>query len=253
MKQFYTNSLSIAAMLAVFASVSSCTSTGGTTSENSSSSTGSASANNNGKIAGKGVFSSLSELHYTPSAEGAYKISPNDLIEINVFRVEELSGKTRVDQNGRISLPLIGTMSVAGLSQQQLEKKLAQKLSQTYLQNPQVSVFVQEQTSKEITVGGRVKSAGVFPLKTATTLSQAITMAGDLSDLADPSNVVLFRPTNSGKFKAYRLDLKAIREGKLRDPYISGKDQIVAHESGSRVMMGRVLNGIRGVFSPFSF
>ncbi len=226
--------------------LSGCSSSGTSMGDSSPSSAG------DGNVSEKGIFSSLSELHYTPTAEGAYKIAPNDLISINVFRVAELSGKTRVDQNGRISLPLVGVMQVAGLTQQQLEKKLAQKLSQTYLQNPQVSVFVEEQTSKEVTVGGRVKKAGVFPLKSATTVSQAIAMAGGLSELADPSKVVLFRPMNNGHFKAYHLNLKAIREGKMRDPYIQGKDQVIVHESGSRVWLGRVLSATRGLISPFS-
>lgn len=206
----------------------------------------------NTPISSQGIFSSLNDLQYIPGAQGAYKIAPNDLIEINVFRVPELSGKTRVDQNGSISLPLIGTMRVAGLSQQQLEQQIAQKLSKNYLQNPQVSIFIQEQTSKEITVGGRVSKPGVFPLKTATTVSQAIAMAGGMTDLADPRRIVLFRPSNHGTFKAYNLNLKAIRQGKMRDPYINGKDQIIVHESGSRLWLGRVLNVVRGFISPLS-
>ncbi|MCK5726378.1 MAG: polysaccharide export protein [Thiotrichaceae bacterium] len=208
--------------------------------------------NRNSEDASK-VFSNLNELQYTPSSQGAYKISPNDLLEINVFRVAELSGKTRVDQNGRITLPLIGTLMVSGLSQEQLEKRIARNLSKNYLQNPQVSIFIQEQTSREVTVGGRVNKAGVFPLKTATTVSQAIAMAGGMTDLADSKKVVLFRPNPKGQFKAYNLNLKAIRRGQMRDPYIHGKDQIIVHESGSRLWLGRVLNVVRGFVSPVSF
>ncbi len=251
MKQCHINIISVAATVGMLGFLSGCSSSNSTF-DNSTSGSSGANATAANSPSAKGVFSNLSELHYTPTAEGAYKISPNDLIEINVFRVEELSGKTRVDQNGRISLPLIGVMPVAGLTQQQLEKKLAQKLSQSYLQNPQVSVFVQEQTSKEVTVGGRVKKAGVFPLKSATTVSQAVAMAGGLSELADPERIVLFRPRNNGQFKAYHLNLKSIREGTMRDPYISGKDQVIVHESGSRVWLGRVLNVTRGLISPFS-
>ncbi|HIQ07169.1 MAG TPA: polysaccharide export protein [Thiotrichaceae bacterium] len=200
----------------------------------------------------KNIFSNLSELQYTPGAQGAYKVAPNDLIEINVFRVAELSGKTRVDQNGSISFPLIGSMRVAGLSQLQLEKKIANALAKDYLQDPQVSVFIQEQTSKEITVGGRVRNAGVFPIKSATTVSQAIAMAGGMTDLADARRVVLFRPTNNGQFRAYNLNLRAIRQGSMRDPYINGKDQIIVHESGTRLWLGRVLNVVRGFVSPLS-
>ena len=245
----HVNILSFAAMLGILGAFSGCTSTGPAESSEGAAGAESSSSNN---ASMKGVFSSLSELHYTPTAEGAYKIAPNDLIEISVPRAPEFTGlKRRVDQNGRISINHAGVMKVSGLTQQQLERLLEQRLS-SVLQNPHVDVFVEEQTSREVTVGGRVKKAGVFPLKSATTVSQAITMAGGLSELADPSNVVLFRPSSSGHFKAYHIDLKAIRAFKQRDPYVTGKDQIVAHESGSRVMMGRVLQGMRGIFSPFS-
>ncbi len=251
MKQCHIHILSVVAVLGALSTLSACTSSSSVV--NSSPSASSSSKGAGGGTVGKGVFSSLSELHYTPTAEGAYRIAPNDLIEISVPRAPEFSNlKRRVDQNGRISINHAGVMKVAGLTQAQLEKLIAQRLS-SVLQNPHVDVFVDEQTSREVTVGGRVKRAGVFPLKSATTVSQAVAMAGGLEELADPTNIVLFRPTKSGSFKAYHLDLKAIRAGNLRDPYVTGKDQIIAHESGSRVMMGRVLQGIRGVFSPFSF
>lgn len=196
------------------------------------------------------LFSPLAELSYTPQAQGAYRIGPNDLIEVNVFRVDELSKQTRVDASGRISLPLIGVMKVAGMTQQQLEKTLAQKLSQSYLQNPQVSIFIKEQTSDEVTVGGSVNRAGVFPLKGDTTISKAVAMAGGLQEIADPAKVVLFRPYGNGKFKAYNVNLKAIREGKMNDPYINGKDQVIVHQSGSKVWLKNVSGVMSGVLSP---
>lgn len=212
-------------------------------------------SNSNGveaKIASKNVFSSLSELKYTPGAQGDYKIGPNDTLLLDVFRVVELSREVRVSESGTITLPLVGTMKVSGLSQQQLEKQLATKLAATYLQNPQVSVSVKEFTSKEVTVGGSVKAPGSFPMKGSVTLSQAVALAGGLVPLADPEAVVLFRPNKDGTFKAYNVNLVSIRDGKTRDPYINGKDQIIVHESGSRVWLGRVTNVVRGFISPFS-
>lgn len=199
----------------------------------------------------KSIFSSLNDLAYTPSTQNEYKIGANDLLLLDVFRVVELSREVRVTETGTISLPLVGTMKVVGLSQQQLEKKLAAKLSATYLQNPQVSVAVKEFTSKEVTVGGSVKAPGVFPMKGSVTLSQAVALAGGLVPLADPEEVVLFRPKKDGTFQAYNVNLVAIRDGKMRDPYINGKDQIIVHESGSRVWLGRVTGVVRGIISPF--
>ena len=253
MKQYQINILSAAL---VILGVSGCTGGSNPVMGASSSAGGETSAKgaSGPQISEKDVFSNLSELHYTPTGEGTYKISPNDVIEVTVFRVPELSGKTRrVDQNGRISLPSGGNMTVAKLTEQQLEQKIKQKLSQSYLQNPEVSVYVKEQTSREVTVGGRVKRAGVFPLKSAVTVSQAVAMAGGLTELADPTRVVLFRPKHNGQFKAYHINLKAVRSGQMRDPYISGKDQVIVHESGSRVWLQRVTGVARGFLNPLSF
>jgi len=242
LRNFGTASVVCFALLAGFG----CTSSSGVS--NSSSTSSPASAGESLKTGN--LFSPLAELSYTPQAQGAYRIGPNDLIEVNVFRVDELSKETRVDASGRISLPLVGVMKVAGMTQQQLEKTLAQKLSQSYLQNPQVSVFIKEQTSDEVTVGGSVNRAGVFPLKGDTTISKAVAMAGGLRQIADPAKVVLFRPHGNGKFKAYNVNLKAIREGKMNDPYINGKDQIIVSESGSKVWLRNVSGVLGGVLSP---
>ena len=228
---------------------SACTSSSGVSDSSASSSTSAGGGADDSTKTGN-LFSPLSELSYTPQAQGAYRIGANDLIEVNVFRVDELSKETRVDASGRISLPLIGVMKVAGMTQQQLEKTLAQKLSKSYLQNPQVSVFIKEQTSDEVTVGGSVNRAGVFPLKGDTTISKAVAMAGGLREVADPAKVVLFRPHGQGKFKAYNVNLKAIREGKINDPYINGKDQIIVSESGSKIWLRNVSSVMTGVLSP---
>jgi polysaccharide export outer membrane protein len=201
---------------------------------------------------GQAVFSDISELNYNSSSSEAYRIGPNDLLEINVFRVDELSRSVRVDDRGNISLPLVGSMHVTGMTQQGFEKKLASILSKKYLQNPQVSVFIKEFTSKQVTVGGAVKRPGVFPIKGKTSVMQSIAMAEGLTDLAAEDKIVLFRE-NKGKLKAYNLNLAAIRNGKMPDPYVKGNDRIVVHQSGSKVWLKSVTSTIRGFVSPLSF
>ena len=251
------SAVSTAVVCLAIATLAGCTSTGGGSSAPSagtgSSGTGS-SGTGGAAVSGKGIFSSLNELKYTPSAQGEYKIGPNDVLVVDVFRVPELSGReVRVSESGSITLPLSGSMRVKGLSQKQVEQQLTAKLSKSFLQNPQVSVSIKEFTSKEVTVGGSVKNPGVFPMKGAMTLSQAVTLAGGLVTLADPKKVVLFRPKSNGTFKAYNVDLVAIRDNKMRDPYVNGKDQIIVHESGSRVWLQRVTGVARGFINPLSF
>lgn len=228
-------------LVATSALVSAC-STGPSTETTSSGSSAAAATTN--------VFSSISELDYNPSQQD-YKIGTNDLLDIKVFQAPELSQPVRVDPRGNISLPLIGTMRVEGLSQGQLEKQLAQKLGATYLQDPQVTVFIQEFTAQRVTVEGEVKTAGVFPIKGDMTLVQAVALSGGLNSLADPSKTVLFRKQGN-VLKAYNVDLNAIRDGKMRDPYLRNDDRIIVHRSDARFWLrevGSILNPFR-VFVP---
>lgn len=197
-----------------------------------------------------GVFANLRELDYIAPTEDA-RISAGDMLEIKVFQADELSGKVRVDSDGKISLPLIGALPVAGLTPIEVEKRLTTLLGKRYLQNPQVTVLVEEFTNQRVTVEGEVNKPGVYPLEGSMTLLQSIALAGGLADLASADRIVLFRRTGKD-VKAYRLDIEAIRDGKMRDPYVHGDDRIVAHRSDSRYWFKEVKSMISGLVYPFN-
>src|SRR5208283_4541619 len=69
-----------------------------------------------------------------------YRIGAQDLLEVQVFGIEELKREVRVNSHGAISLPLIGPVVLAGLTGQQAETLIASKYAKDYLQDPQVSV-----------------------------------------------------------------------------------------------------------------
>ncbi|PID34406.1 MAG: polysaccharide export protein [Thiotrichales bacterium] len=195
---------------------------------------------------GRKIFSDNRELDYTPPKK-EYRIGSSDLLNIKVFQAEELSQSVRVDPRGNISMPLIGSLRAEGLSQSQLENAIAQKLKAKYLQNPQVTVAIEEFTKQRVTVEGEVKTAGVYPIQGEITLLQAIALAGGPSNLADPAKTVIFRKQGN-TVKAYNLNLDSIREGKMRDPYILNDDRIIIHRSGSRYWlreMGILMSPIR--------
>lgn len=162
-----------------------------------------------------------------------YRIGASDLLDIKVFQADELSREVRVDAHGDITLPLIGKVPVAGLTQSEAEQKLASIMQQNLLQNPQVTVFIKEHTAQRVTIEGQVKKPGVYPIAGQTSVLQAIAMAEGPSDLAATDKVVLFR-RQGGQSKAHLLDLNAIRNGKAPDPYIRNDDRIVMHRSDSR-------------------
>ena len=91
-----------------------------------------------------------------------YRIGRQDLLEITVFDVEELSQTVRVADDGSITMPLLGTLDVSGLTKTELEQSIARLLAERYVRNPQVTVFVKEYTSKQIAVSGAVKKPGTY-------------------------------------------------------------------------------------------
>jgi polysaccharide export outer membrane protein len=163
-----------------------------------------------------------------------YRIGPSDLLEISVFQVPELSRTVRVDARGALSLPLVGQIQAGGLTGQQLEALIAQKLQKTYLQDPQVSVFIKEFVSQRVTVGGSVVKAGVFPISGKTTLMQAIAMAGGLDSLANESDIKVIREQGDGKRLVLNFDLSPIRKGEMPDPQLLPSDVIQVGQSGGR-------------------
>jgi len=86
------------------------------------------------------------------SSPGDYQIGPEDLLEISVLEAPDLNRTVRVSDDGAISLALLGSIQAAGLSTRQLQAVLEDRLRQTYMKDPQVSVFVREMRSHPVSV-----------------------------------------------------------------------------------------------------
>lgn len=182
----------------------------------------------------------------TASAVSNYRIGPQDLLKVEVFQVGELTSRERVGDDGRIAMPLIGPIQVAGLTPREAEDKIAHLLSIDYLQNPQVSLFIEEYASQKVTVSGAVEKPGVFPLRGRTTLTQAIALAGGLGDIANTSEVILFRDQGTPAAQAYVVDIDKIDEGLQEDPVMAGDDRILVPKSGSAAFVKSITDTLRG-------
>lgn len=167
-----------------------------------------------------------------------YRIGNQDLLEVTVFQVPDMSRTVRVSDN-LIVLPLIGPIKAVGLTVTQLQSEITARAA-TYLQSPQVNVNVKEFNSQQITVEGAVKKPGVFPISQQTSLLQAIAMAQGLDQVADPSSVVVFRNANGGR-QAAKFDVAAIRNGSGSDPMLQPGDVVVVPKSGVRSALQDVL------------
>jgi len=114
-----------------------------------------------------------------------YPIGPGDVVQVSVPRIEELRDRTeRVSGDGSLSLPLLGTVQAAGLTEDQLRETLRERLGK-YMRHPQVDVFVKEYQSRQVAVIGSVKTPRLVTLSTPNeTILDAISAAGGLTEAA---------------------------------------------------------------------
>ena len=187
---------------------------------------------------------------FTVAAPEDYRISPSDVLEVSVFGVADLTRTVQVSTNGAISLPLIKTVPAAGKTASELELLIAAKLEATYLQSPQVSVFVKEYTSQRITVDGAVNKPGIFPTTVQLSLLQSIALAAGLNNVADPTGILVFR-TVGGQRLAARFDLKKIRSGNSPDPMLVAGDIVMVDQSVGRTTLRDIKEAVplTGLFS----
>jgi polysaccharide export outer membrane protein len=116
-----------------------------------------------------------------PALSTDYVIGPEDVLDIDVFNVPELTKTVRVANDGTISLALLGHVRAEGLTTTQLRAELESKWGRTYLENPQVSVFVKEFHTRPVSVIGAVERPGLYQLTAPRTLIEMLSMAGGLA------------------------------------------------------------------------
>ena len=115
----------------------------------------------------------------------ALVIGSGDEVEVTVYGAPDLSGHTRVGSDGNISLPLVGHIRIAGLSSDEAQQAVSDRLRErNIVNNPQVSVFVKEYTNGEISVAGEVAKPGTFSALGPHRLLDVLEAAGGLTDKA---------------------------------------------------------------------
>ncbi len=181
-----------------------------------------------------------------------YRIGPEDLLEVQVFGVDQLSRTVRVNSRGLVSLPLIGAVEVAGKTAQEAETAIAVKLTDGFLQDPQVSLFIKEYTSQRVTIEGAVNKPGVYPLRGPTTLLSSLAIAGGQASLSDMTEVMLFRTDALGKRASFVFDVERIRRGEIEDPAVVNDDLIVVNRSrGRTILKDSIVRDMIDTFNPF--
>src|SRR5437867_3171597 len=120
-------------------------------------------------------------------ANSNFPIGTGDVVEISVPAIEELRSRTvRLSGDGTISLPFVGKVEAAGLTEEELQQQLVERLEQ-YMYSPRVIVFVKEYRSRQVAVLGSVTRPGVYSISSgADTLLDVLSQAGGIAPAADP-------------------------------------------------------------------
>ncbi len=126
-----------------------------------------------------------------------YRLGPEDVIEVFVWKQPELTTTVVIRPDGRISLPLTDELEASGKTAIQLQKDITEKLRE-YITQPIVNVIVKQVNSLKISVLGEVRKPDVYRIKNQVTVLDAIAMAGGFTDLARPNRVIVIRNARYG-------------------------------------------------------
>lgn len=169
---------------------------------------------------------------YSATEPAEYVLRPADIVSVTVFREPELSVQNvPVGADGRLSLPVVGTIKVDGMTTRQIEQSVTQKLASGTLVNPQVSINVMQFASHVVTVEGSVEKPGMYPFKPGTRLSGAIALAAGPSRIAKLKEVAVFRQRPDGIAVA-KFDYGQVRLGTMMDPVLQPNDRVIVGTSG---------------------
>ena len=141
-----------------------------------------------------------------------YVIGPDDVLDVSVWKEQELTRSLQVRPDGKISMPLLGDVQAAGLTPGQLGQSVSEKLKK-YLTAPQVTVILTQINSQRVYVTGEVTRPGAYPVLPGMTILQAITSAGGLTQFANSKKIFLMRDENHIQTK-YAFSYKEVLDGR---------------------------------------
>jgi polysaccharide biosynthesis/export protein len=154
----------------------------------------------------------------TATDDPTYKIGPQDVLKVDVWREDQLTRTVPVRPDGKISLPLLNDVQAAGLTPMELGAIIRDELKK-YITNPQVTVSIAEINSRRVYVTGEVTHPGAFPLLPNMTVLQALTSAGGFTQFAKTKGIYVLRMEGSKQVK-HSFSYKDVINGKKSEDNI---------------------------------
>ncbi len=176
----------------------------------------------------------MSLLSYAGTTNGAYRLSPLDVLTIKVFQEPDLDTIYKVNATGEVVMPLIGAVKVGGLSVVDAQSRIKELYEKDYLVNASITIFVSEYAPRRVYVIGQVLRPGevLFPNEQELTLSRAIANAGGPTRIAKTSAINVKRKLADGTIRVFEIDLDAILNDKTATDFpLRDNDTIEVKES----------------------
>lgn len=147
----------------------------------------------------------------------AYVLTNTDRIRISLYQEDDLSLIARIDSQGRINLPLVGEVAIAGLKVGDAQSAIeAAYRDGRFLRNPRVTISVEEYAAREVSIQGQVRSPGRYPLpiESSMTIIELVTRAGGFTDTARGTSVRITRINADGTKRNFEVDVDSLIKGR---------------------------------------
>jgi protein involved in polysaccharide export with SLBB domain len=148
------------------------------------------------------------------SAPSGYVLQPNDQVAVEVFGEDDLRTNGRLNAEGNLSLPLLGSVRLSGLTLSQATSRVTELYGRDYLVNPKVNVMLVGYAKRRFTVLGQVNRPGSYEMPEGSPegvdLLEAIAMAGGYTRIAAPERISVRRQNASGGDQIIKVDAKRL-------------------------------------------
>ena len=151
-------------------------------------------------------------------AAEAFRIGPEDILDVQVWKNSDLSRIVPVRPDGMISLPLVNDIQAAGLTPTDLRQQITQRLAE-FVPSPEVSVIVREVHSVKVAVLGAVRMPGLYEVKSPATVLEMLARAQGLNEFADRGRIVVLRQDGSGTTTRIPFNYRKVAEGSEQDNF----------------------------------
>lgn len=145
-------------------------------------------------------------------AGDVYRLNPGDKLEITVWEEEKLKQEVVVLPDGTISFPLVGHVTAAGKTTEDLVKLLRERLNQ-FIPDSEINVRLLAAEGNVIYVTGEVAHPGAFVMKGPTDVMQALSMAGGLTSFAKKNSIIILRREADGRTQSFPFEYGDVEDG----------------------------------------